>query len=270
MADYTILLPPSEGKAGGGDDDRSWLAIADDPTHNAFGQLNDVRLQVIHALQEALSQPQTALSKLFGVKDERLATAIATNADLPNGPLLPAIRRYTGVLFDYLDYEGMAPETRRAFDERTILFSGLWGLLRPGDLIPDYKLKINASLPEVGRLSTFWKPHISALLNPLLAGFVVWDLLPNAHSRAWDGKSEMAAHWQVKFVQRVEKKGETSYRTVSHWSKALKGALVRFICAHDVTDPDPFVDFQHPQGYRFSPEMSKRDERGGELIFVQK
>lgn len=265
MADYTILLPPSEGKAPGGKTRRTWPDVADDARKNAFVELNAARTQVIHALHGALDDPAVDHAKLFGVKGEALDAARAVNAGLLDGPLLPAIERYTGVMFDFLDYAGMDTRVRRAFDAHTVLFSGLWGLLRPRDLIPDYKLKMDATLPEIGSLATFWRPQISAVLNPIVTDKVVWDLLPGVHARAWDGKAAYAARWQVKFVE--EKGGKL--RTVTHWSKALKGALVRFICANRVTDPAALRDFSHPEGYVYRPAQSTLGANGGELLFVK-
>jgi len=266
MTKYTILLPPSEGKADGGRTRRSWPQIAEDPKLNHFASLNPQRQAVIDALYRAVTDlPRADLEALFGVKDDALDAALAANRSVLDAALLPAIERYTGVMFDFLDYAGMDSKSQRAFRSHTILFSGLWGLLRPGDLIPDYKLKIDAALPEIGLLTAFWKPHIGAVLNPMLTGHVVWDLLPGAHSRAWDGKADVKARWSIKFVERVEKKGKLSYRTVSHWSKALKGALVRYICANGITHPRAFVDFQHPQGYVYAPAQSEE----GEIVFVK-
>ena len=265
MADYILLLPPSEGKAAGGKRRTNWPDSADDPRANAFAALNGPRRAVMDALQAAPADPAIDPAKLFGVKDAALDAALAVNAALPNGPLLPASQRYTGVMFDYLAYAEMERRVRTAFDKHAVLFSGLWGLLRPRDLIPDYKLKMDASLPGLGPLATYWRPHISAVLNPLAARKVVWDLLPGAHARAWDGKADYAARWQVKFVE--EKGGKL--RTVTHWSKALKGALVRYICAHRVTDPAALCDFRHPEGYVYRPKQSDLGLRGGTLLFVK-
>lgn len=263
MPNYTILLPPSEGKAAGGDSTTNWGDVADT---QPFAQLNPQRRAVMDALQTALAHgTQADLAKLFGVKGENLDAAIGVNQAIASGPLLPAIQRYTGVMFDYLDYAHMDAPLRQTLEEHTLLFSGLWGLLRPGDRIPDYKLKMDASLDGVGRLSSFWKPHLSAALNPLLAGQVVWDMLPNAHRAAWDGKAAMAARYEVKFVERVEKGGKVTWRTVSHWSKALKGALIRHICAHHITRPDDLHSFTHPQGYLYDPGQSG----AGEVVFVK-
>ncbi len=44
--------------------------------------------------------------------------------------------------------------------------------------------------------------------------------------------------------------------TVSHWNKLLKGALVRHVVATRLTDPDGLADFEHPQGYRYRPDLT--------------
>ncbi len=268
MPSYTILLPPSEGKASAG------FASEDGPLSDAtsFPSLIDARREVIAALHEALDDlPRDELRKLFGVKTSALDAAIDANANLADTPLLPAIERYTGVLFNALDYPSLDASTQQAFDDHALLFSGLWGILRPTDLIPNYKLKIEAALPVLGKVSTFWEPHISSTLSELvdaqapIDNQVVWDLLPGAHRRAWDGKAAVRARWRVKFVER---KGE-KLRTVSHWSKALKGALVQFICERGLTEIDALADFSHPAKYIFQPNVSTVGSDGGELLFVK-
>jgi uncharacterized protein len=269
VPNLTILLPPSESKASGGTDNRSWLDIARIPELNAFSELDETRHILFEDLHRALEQPVPALEKLFRVRGHALEAALEANWRLPGGPVLAAVRRYTGVMYDYLDYVNMAPTTRQAFEGSAILFSAAWGLLRPTDLIPDYKLKMDAKLPRLGRVSAFWKPQISSTLNRLLQGHVVWDLLPGAHRQAWDGRADMSALWRVRFVQSVEKNGQTTVRTVSHWSKALKGSLVRFLCERNIADPAECAEFEHPEGYAFAPHLSDLGERGGEVVFIQ-
>lgn len=270
MPNYTILLPPSEGKAAGGCDAQAWADIIGNPAVNAFTKLDPRRRALMAKLRSVQNrEPTSALQKLFGVKGEALATAIATNQRLPDGPLLPASARYTGVMYDFMDVAGLAPPARAAFDANTVIFSGLWGMLRPTDLIPDYKLKMDAQLPRIGNVARHWRPQISTALRKTVRGQVVWDLLPGAHAHAWDSKGGQVARWQVKFVERVEKDGTVQYRAITHWSKALKGALVRFICAEGVTDPDALRGFEHPLGYVYRPEQSKLKADGGVLYFVK-
>ena len=93
--------------------------------------------------------------------------------------------------------------------------SGLFGMIRPMDLIPIYKLKMGAKLHEARACSSIWKPLITDILSLDGNHRVIWDLLPVEHSAAWDPlavKSE--ARFTVKFSQR---RPDGGLKTVSHW-----------------------------------------------------
>jgi cytoplasmic iron level regulating protein YaaA (DUF328/UPF0246 family) len=144
-----------------------------------------------------------------------------------------------------------------------VIFSGLWGVVRPVDLIPDYKLKMGAKLPSLEKLSSFWKPLISETLTRAASG-VVWDLLPNEHSAAWD-PSISGRRIRVSFLDDVMKDKKRTLVTVSHWNKLLKGSLVRFIAESQVDDPSGLKGFKHPEGYVYKPSLNVED---GSLIDV--
>lgn len=212
----TVLLPPSEGKADGG-----------------------------------RRPPWSAGTLGFPELDEARATALAALGDpAAAGPTMPAIERYTGVLYRELDYRSLPPASRRRFDRDVLVVSGLWGAVRPRDLIPAYRLKMGASLPPLGKMSTWWRPQLTAALTPRLRGRVVWDLLPNEHAAAWQpAQVAMTRRITVRFV-------DVDGRTISHWNKLLKGALVRHLLANPTGDPADLAGFEHPSGYRFDPLAS--------------
>jgi cytoplasmic iron level regulating protein YaaA (DUF328/UPF0246 family) len=222
-----ILLPPSEGKAPGGDGP-PWS-----PGRSALGELDGPRAEVLAAL--------------------------GPDHPAQRAPTLPAIERYTGVLYRELDAASLPAAARRRLDRRVLIASGLWGLSAPGDPVPDYRLKMSASVPPLGRLSSWWRPRLTEALAPRVRGAVVWDLLPNEHAAALDW-SELAPRRRitVRFVDRDD-------RTVSHWNKLLKGSLVRWQVTTDGT-VDDLPAFDHPQGYRFDPAATVAD--GAHLVVV--
>ena len=176
-----ILLPPSEGKAPGGDGppwERGSLSI----------DLDVERARVRRALNAAMKRNEASRSKLLDVKGKALVDATAANRAVTKAPTLPAIERYTGVLYDALDHRSLSAEHRRRLDASVVIFSGLWGAVMPADPIPDYKLKMGAALPPLGKLSTWWCRPLSARLVGLAAGRHVWNLLPNEHALAWESK----------------------------------------------------------------------------------
>jgi len=259
-----ILLPPSEGKATGGEGP-PWESV-----DQSFPTLADPRREVVNALVAAMGGSPEARFKLLGVKAAKAEEATAANLVVATAPTMPAIDRYTGVLYDALDYSSLPAKVRRGVDRQVVVFSGLWGLVRPTDLIPDYKLKMGASLPGLGKPARFWKPLISDTLADAITASgtdMVWDLLPNEHTAAWD-PSVAGRRVRVRFLDDVVKNGERTLVTVSHWNKLLKGALVRHVVEHGLDDPAGLIDFDHPEGYRYEPSLTVINDATTEVVMV--
>ena len=251
-----MLLPPSEGKSVGGSG-APWSAgtgIAPD--------LDGRRAEVLRALVAAMAAPEAARAKLLGVKGVALAAATDANLTVETSPTRPAIERYTGVLYEALDARSLPDGHRRRLGRQARIFSGLWGIVGPDDPIPDYKLKMGASLASLGKLSTGWRPLVTAALAPEVKGCTVWSLLPNEHAAAWapdlsGGPASPSCVVSVRFLDEVRRGRRRELITVSHWNKLLKGALVRHILAVQLTDVDGLADFAHPLGYRFEPDLTE-------------
>ena len=257
-----ILLPPSEGKSSGGDG-LPWFK-----TTQSFPELESARKEVIKALKTAMEAPVGERSKLLGVGETKTDEATKANLSVDTGKTSPAIERYTGVLYDALEYGSLSSKLKKRVDSQVVIFSGLWGILRPGDHVPDYKLKMGAKLPVLGKPSTFWKPFISSSLAKAASG-VVWDLLPNEHSAAWD-PSISGRRIRVSFLDDVMKDKKRTLVTVSHWNKLLKGSLVRFIAESQIDDPSGLKGFKHPEGYVYKPNLSTEDGSFVDVFLVAK
>jgi cytoplasmic iron level regulating protein YaaA (DUF328/UPF0246 family) len=258
MPSPLILLPPSEGKAAGGDG-APWNEAG-----QSFPELAAPREEVVAALARAMKGSVDARSKILGVGAARTAEATAANLAVGSAPTLPAIGRYTGVLYDALDYPSLPAPLQRRVDMQVIIFSGLWGVVRPTDPIPDYKLKMGASLPDFGKPARFWKP---ILTNQLADTEVVWDLLPNEHSAAWD-PAVVRRRMRVRLLDDMERDGERRLVAVSHWNKLLKGSLVRFVVRNQADDPGQLVAFEHPEGYVYDPSLTVTSGRTTDVTLV--
>lgn len=172
-------------------------------------------------------------------------------ADLASAPTRRTIDRFSGVLYRELDLASLPESARRRARSSILIFSGLLGASAPGDPVPDHRLGPGDPLPPLGRLSTWWRPHLTEAMAQHLAGAVVWDLLPGEHSAAWDpARVNTHRRTTVRFL-------DAQGRTVSHWNKLLKGALVRHILTERLAEPEGLSDFTHPAGYRFDPESSR-------------
>src|SRR4029079_10141284 len=101
-----ILLPPSEGKAPGGEGPpwkRGSLSI----------DLDTERARVIRALDAAMRSNEASRAKLLDVKGKALAAATAADRAVAKATTLPAIERYTGVLYDAIDHRSLSATHRR-------------------------------------------------------------------------------------------------------------------------------------------------------------
>lgn len=234
-----VLVPPSEGKAEGGRAGSAW-----DPSSGASGRaLGPIRREIAGALRQA----HGGTEKLLGVKGPALARARAANTALVGSPTVPAWQRYTGVVWDHLDLASMSAADRSAATKRLFVPSGLLGLVRADEPVPDYKLKMGASLPGIGRLAALWR---EALTDELIrvarrVGTVV-DLLPQEHAAAvdWERLSGVVRVVHVDLVSKAP-----GGRVGGHDAKAAKGLLARRLLDAGPTAPvaGTVSGFRHPQ-----------------------
>ncbi len=233
-------------------------------TFNFFNELNRLRQQVIGAMHSAISNGED-LDKIFKLKGEALEEVVEINAEIYTAPLMSALDRYgPGVMYEAMDFPGLPTGAQRRLLENGIIISGLFGLLRPDDLIANHRLPMSATLPDVGKLSSFWKPHISPVLNRSLEGRWVWNLLPSQYARAWDDEKTYEQIVRVRFYH--EEDGER--KEASHDAKPLLGRLVNFIVQESVEDMEDFREWEHPGGFLLDEEASTFDEEAKERTLV--
>lgn len=228
---FVILLPPSEGKADGGEDGTVWT-----PHSGAFGKdLGEFRSEIAHALTKLKGGPAT----LLGVSGKHLARAQTANKSLIGAPTLPAWQRYTGVVWDHLDLASLTPAKRKPMLGRILIPSGMAGLVRADDPLPDYRLKMGARCAPFGLMSTWWRDDLTASLMKFLRGRVVVDLLPQEHRAAFDWSA-------VDKVVRVDLVSRTGGVVGGHNAKAAKGLLARHLLLSKGTKIGPMVSsFPH-------------------------
>lgn len=205
-----VLLPPSEGKAPGGDGP-AWT-----PFDGAFGALAPQRTRVHNALKRAKGGTARAL----GASGDLLRSAKDANLAAVGAPTLPAHQRFTGVVWGHLDPPTLSAAARRRAEAGVLVLTALTGVTAWDDPVPDFRLKLSASLPPVRNLATFWRPTITGLLDDHLAGHTVVDLLPNEHRAAWTPDPERCDLRRPALQHRDGK-------PAGHGGKAAKGLLVR-------------------------------------------
>jgi cytoplasmic iron level regulating protein YaaA (DUF328/UPF0246 family) len=133
---------------------------------------------------------------------------------------VPALRRYTGVVYEALSYETLSPGGRRRANSSLRVASALFGLLSPTDCIPAYRLSGGTSLPGVGSLAAAWRP----VLEPELAAHR--GLVVDLRSGPYAALARVPDAVQVRVLR--ESDGKRS--VVSHDNKHTKGLLARALC----------------------------------------
>lgn len=266
MPNFAVLLPPSEIKQPGGNPFApDMFDYRTSNTFNYFSDLNSERRTLIDTLQETVEGGGDGLEDMLGVEGSELEEAIRINAEIYDAPLMSALDRYSpGVLYAAMDFAGLPTGAQRRLLENGIIFSGLFGLLRPDDLIPNYRLRMDAELPEIGLVADFWRPRLSPLLNRAVEGRYVWDFLSEVQQAAWDDEHTYEEKVRVEFVD--EENGEPKSATED--LKPLQGQFVNFIVRETLEDLEALQEWEHPAGYRYDEAASSFDEETKQRTIV--
>jgi cytoplasmic iron level regulating protein YaaA (DUF328/UPF0246 family) len=224
-----ILLPPSEGKAYDGDGPPLDLSSLSLP------RLTGTRERVLGALEALCAGPVEDTRQVLGLSAGQ-AQVSERNRALRTAPTLPASRLYTGVLYDNLGLSSLDPErTARS----VLIFSALWGTLRPADRVPPYRLSMGVKLPPLGPLAAVWRPALTAALP---ADRLLVDMRSAPYAAAWRAPTIRI---------RVFREHAGRRTVVSHMAKATRGALARALLANaaDPATPDELLKTVLDLGY---------------------
>lgn len=209
-----VLLPPSETKRPGGR--RTPLAL----DRLALPGLRPQREAVIDALATLSTDPVEAARVLK--LSARQVGDVAANASLRTGPTLPAIDRYTGVVYDALDAGSLDPVARRWLGRHVLIHAAAFGPVGALDKIPTYRLGAAAALPGLPPLRRVWAEAVSAALAARADPFVL-DL----RSEAYVALGPVPDAVPSAYVRVVVDEEDGTVRALNHFNKASKGALVR-------------------------------------------
>jgi cytoplasmic iron level regulating protein YaaA (DUF328/UPF0246 family) len=150
------------------------------------------------------------------------ADEVRVNALLRKATCAPAIEVYTGVLFDALDVTSLGKPARRRLQSSTVISSALFGLVRPDDLIPAYRLSGDVALPGIGAPAAHWRDAVGGVIGQ--SNGVIVDLRSQMYANLGPIPTNVASRAVTARIL-LEKNGKRSI--VSHHNKASKGRLVR-------------------------------------------
>jgi len=215
-----ILLAPSETKIQGGENNFNINNLL-------FPELTPIRKQLLHKYMNILQKNNfLELSKMFGLKKE--ADIDYHNRDIIHELTIKAIERYTGVAFDYLNYQELNQDTQNYIDKNVILCSNLFGFLRADDMIPEYRLKQGEAIGELNAEKLYKEQ--SHLLEEYLKDEDILDLRAIFYDKFY---KPTKAYTTLKFIK--------NGKVVSHWAKAYRGIVLREVAKAQINNLEDFM-----------------------------
>ncbi|QGY42879.1 peroxide stress protein YaaA [Maribellus comscasis] len=168
-----------------------------------------------------------------------------------------AVLAFNGDVYQGLSAATLAEEKLELAQKRMRILSGLYGVLKPLDLIQAYRLEMGTKLKyyKSNDLYSFWNPIITKKINEALAesgtDFLI-NLASNEYFKSIDKKKFKGEIITPEFKDL--KNGQ--YKMISFFAKKARGFMTRFILDNDITEPENLQVFDY-EGYLFNPDLSK-------------
>lgn len=209
----------------------------------------------------------TALSNLMDISDKLADLNWQRNQDWKT-PFNPenarsAIFAFDGDVYTGLDAYSIPVEKLETLQDSLRILSGLYGILKPLDLIQAYRLEMGTKLPigESKNLYDFWKSKVTKALNKeLKKGELFINLASNEYFSAVDVKGLKVPVITPEFKD--YKNGKL--KIISFFAKKARGMMVRFIIDTNAETIDDLKGFNY-EGYQFDANLSK----GNHLVFTR-
>ena len=215
-----VLFSPSEGKNNGGDSQKKDLLGA-----------TEARDEILNAYNQIiLNNNEEEIKALFGIK--KFADCQQYINDIHTSEVMPAIQRYQGVAYDYLEYSSLDSKEQEYLKQNTIIFSNLYGPVLGGDTIANYKVKqgnnVGSIVPD-----KFYKERFTYQLDLYLQGDEILDLRAGYYDKFYKLTKPFTT---LKFLK--------NGKTVSHWAKAYRGIVLRELAKNNITSIKEFMNLE--------------------------
>lgn len=175
----------------------------------------------------------------------------------------PAVYAFDGDVYTGLDAYSIPMEKLDVLQERLRILSGLYGVLKPLDLIQAYRLEMGTKLPigENNNLYDFWKSTVTASLNKeLKKGELFVNLASNEYFSVIDTKALKVPVITPDFKDYKDGK----LKMISFFAKKARGMMVRYIIDTNAETIEDLKGFNY-EGYQFDANLSK----GNNLVFTR-
>jgi uncharacterized protein len=175
----------------------------------------------------------------------------------------PALYAFDGDVYTGLDGYSIPVEKLEKLQESLRILSGLYGFLKPLDLMQPYRLEMGTKLPigESRNLYDFWKPIVTKTLNKeLKKGELFVNLASTEYFSVIDTKTLKVPVITPEFKEYKDGK----LKIISFFAKKARGLMVRYILDTNAQTIDDLKGF-NTEGYQFDANLSQ----GNRLVFTR-
>ncbi|GGH39644.1 hypothetical protein IA57_01415 [Mangrovimonas yunxiaonensis] len=208
-----------------------------------------------------------SLKNLMGISDNLAELNYERNQEwhLPftQANARPAVYAFNGDVYRGLDAYTVTEDKLEKLQQTVRIISGLYGVLKPLDLMQPYRLEMGTKFP-VGKnknLYEFWKKKITQSLNSELKDDEVFlNLASNEYFKAIDAKALKVPVITANFKDLKNGK----YKTIMTYAKQARGYMARYVIDKNAETIDDLKGFSH-EGYAYSEALSSEKE----LVFTR-
>ena len=172
----------------------------------------------------------------------------------------PTIFTFNGEVYRGLDARTMNADDLRFAQHNLRILSGLYGLLRPLDLMQDYRLMMGTpfAIGKARNLYDYWSERITGALNTDLKATKSDVVINCASSEYFSAVNTEALKARV-ITPVFKDKGLGGHKVVMVFAKQQRGAMARYIIQHRILEPERIKSYAG-DGYRYAPEESTGDQ----------
>ncbi len=172
----------------------------------------------------------------------------------------PCVLAFKGDVYAGLDAESFSAAEMAFAQAHLRILSGLYGLLRPLDLMLPYRLEMGTRLPSSRgkNLYEFWGDHITDAINRQLRAIKSEVLINLASHEYFKAVKPKQLQGRVITPQFKQRKGD-EYKMIGLYAKRARGLLSRYIIQHQLQDPEAIKAFD-AEGYAYDAALSNGEQ----------
>jgi cytoplasmic iron level regulating protein YaaA (DUF328/UPF0246 family) len=212
----------------------------------SFPPLRRQRRTAIEAVRRLAADREASMTALkLGATQ---SGEVQRNRIILRSPVMPALDRYDGVLYDALDAASLTAAQRTWAGDRVAIASAAFGLTMALDEIPAYRLSHDSRIPGLS-LAGLWRAPLAAVLEQHPG------LILDLRSEAYAALGPLPPHPDAVFVRVVTEDGSGRRRALNHFNKKGKGEFVRrlIVARPELPDVAALLDWAAAEGVRLVP-----------------